>query len=267
MILNKIHTAFDGIRAENELIMKTKNAVYGRSPKRRAFYALRAAAAACCAAVVCTAAGGYIYFTPVYAVSIDNGYSTELGVNRFDRVVSVESDGAADVMHMNYAAAVSAVLAEGGADEDADVAVSGGSEAKTNEMVTAVEGCRHGGELYCYGADAQTAEDAALNGMTLGRYAAYLELKKYEPELTPEDVAGMTARDIRNRICTHTGEEPQYGCGSHSGHGQSSGNGAHQGQGAGQASESISGNGSGSGSKQGQGRGGGHHGGQGKHKN
>lgn len=253
MILNRIHNALNAVHAENEIIMKTKNAVYAKASRRSGTAVCRAAAAAavCCAAAVFSA-GCYMYFTPVYAVSIDNGFSTELGVNRFDKVVSVSSDSAAadDFMHMNYTDALSAVLAEGGSGEDADVTVSGNSAEKTNEMITAVEGCRHDGEIYCHGADSQTAADAAANGMTLGRYAAYLELKEYEPGLAPGDVSGMTARDIRNRICEHTGEEPQYDCGGH--HGQGAGQATNQG--AGQYTES----GQGAGKGQGKHSGGGH---------
>lgn len=260
MILNSIHSAIDSIHAEEALKLKTKNAVYARASGRRSVFmrTAAAAAAACIAAIVCFT-GGYMYFTPVYAVSIDNGYSTELGVNRFDRVVSVSSSGEdsaePDVMHMNYTDALSAVLENSGG-ADVAVTVAGDSEEKTSEMITAVEGCNHSGQLHCYGTDSQTAAEAQENGMPLGKYRAYLELKQYEPEITPEDVENMTAREIRDKVSEYTGSAPQSGNG---GSGNCTGTGSGAGNGTG------TGNGSGAGAGSGQ-----HHGrsgqGHGKHK-
>ena len=247
MILNSIHSAIDSIHAEEALKLKTKNAVYARASGRRSVFmrTAAAAAAACIAAIVCFT-GGYMYFTPVYAVSIDNGYSTELGVNRFDRVVSVSSSGEgstdSDVMHMNYADALSAVLESSGGT-DVSVTVAGDSEEKTSEMITAVESCNHNGELHCYGADSQTAAEAQENGMPLGKYRAYLELKQYEPDITPEDVENITAREIRDKVSEYTGSTPQSGnngagnctetgngTGAGTGNGSGTGSGQHHGR-------------------------------------
>lgn len=37
-------------------------------------------------------------------------------------------------------------------------------------------------------------------GLSYGKYMAYLELKELDPDIAPEDVQGMTMREIRDRI-------------------------------------------------------------------
>lgn len=48
------------------------------------------AAAACLVLIALASGGGYVFFTPTAYISIDINPSLELGINRFDRIVSVE---------------------------------------------------------------------------------------------------------------------------------------------------------------------------------
>lgn len=99
----KIRAAFDSVHAEPELKAAARQAVARRvahrhRPIRRLGVALAAAA---CAVVL---AWGWLYATPTVQISIDINPSVELGVNRFDRVVSVEGwndDGTALAQTVN----------------------------------------------------------------------------------------------------------------------------------------------------------------------
>ena len=285
MILNRIHDALGGIHAEEELKLKTKEVLFEKiarsePSKTRRFSAVRFAIAAFCLAILVAGGGGYrLYSVPVYAISIDVNPSLELGVNRFDRVVSVtgyNDDGDelarnVDVKNMNYTDAINALLSsetlkeysENGAD--VVVAVSGGSEQKNSEIVSAVEGCHHGNmRLYCYGSDSEMVEEAHENGLSLGKYRAYLELKQYDPNITVEDIRDMPMYEIRNMIREFSGDQyaqsdeaTETGCGQgQSGAGYGYGHGYGYGDGNGSGNGNGTGNGNGSG---GSGNGGGQH--------
>ena len=174
---------------------------------------------------------------------------------------------------MNYTDAINALLSsetlkeysENGAD--VFVAVSGGSEQKNSEIVTAVEGCHHGNmRLYCYGSDSEMVEEAHENGLSLGKYRAYLELKQYDPDITVEDIRDMPMYEIRNMIRELSGDQyvqsdeaTETGCGQgQSGAGYGYGHGYGYGDGNGSGNGNGTGNGNGSGGS-GNGNGGGQH--------
>ncbi len=286
MILNRIHNALSGIHAEEDLKLKTKEVLFEKiarseSSKTRKFSAARFAIAAVCLAILVVAGGGYrLYSVPVYAISIDVNPSLELGVNRFDRVVRVtgyNDDGNElarniDVKNMNYTDAINALLSSETLEEysqngaDVVVAVSGGSEQKNSEMVTAVEGCHHGNmRLYCYGSDSEMVEEAHENGLSLGKYRAYLELKQYDPDITVEDIRDMPMYEIRNMIRELSGgqyvqsdEATETGCGQGqvgAGYGYGHGYGYGGGNGSGNGNGAGSGNGNGNGQHHRQGMG------------
>ena len=95
---DRIRDAFDQIQAEEPLKARTKDflarktASYTRVRPRRL---MRAVPALACFALLLLG-GHWLYFTPTAAISIDINPSLELGVNRFDKVISVDgrnSDG------------------------------------------------------------------------------------------------------------------------------------------------------------------------------
>lgn len=243
MILNAIHNALGGIHAEDELKTRTKAAVAAavESKKRARRRMTAAVSSAACAVIFSAAAIGWnIYYTPVYALGIDINPSLELGINRFDRVVSVtgyNEDGialaeSADIKNMSYTDAVDTLLnsdavkeyTDGGAD--VVVTVNGGSESKTGEMVTAVESCHSASGMHCYGMSSEDADEARSLGLSMGKYGAYLELKKYDPDITADEVASMTMRDLRERIKSYSGEDYYPGGGQGAADGECAGDGA-----------------------------------------
>lgn len=223
----QLQAALDGIHAEPELKTAARAAV-ARRARRRAFSArpLRlAAAAAVCAVMVL--GGRWLYMTPTAHISIDINPSVELGINRFDRVVSVEgwnADGTAlaqavEVTNLSYTDAVQAILTSDTVTallaEDAvvEIGVIGEDDAHCARMLADVQACTAGEEnTHCYRADAGTVEQAHDCGLSYGKYSAYLELAALDPTVTAEQVQQMTMREIRDRIAALSGspasEEP-----------------------------------------------------------
>ena len=110
---NRIREAFDDIHAEKELKEHTKEYLRRNVyQKKRTLWTapVRIAAAAVCLFLVALAGGSWLYLVPTAYISIDINPSLELGVNRFDRIVSVEGfndDGARlaeqlDIKYMDY---------------------------------------------------------------------------------------------------------------------------------------------------------------------
>lgn len=103
----RIRDAFASIHAEEEL-KKSTRAVLEQARTRRHRPARALTAAVACLVLLVVGIGGYqFYFTPTPVLSIDINPSLELGVNRFDKVVSVQSyneDGQAlaDILELKY---------------------------------------------------------------------------------------------------------------------------------------------------------------------
>lgn len=245
---DRIKTAFDQIHAEDALKAQTRACLTreAQSRRHRSGRMRLISALACCLLVLLAGWGGYhVYFTPSAIISIDVNPSLELGVNRFDKVVSVEGyndDGAAladavDVKYMDYAQALTRILDSDAfapyTSEDAavSIAVFGSDEQKSSEMLSQVEACTAGyRNTHCYADSMEVAAAAHAAGLSCGKYRAYLELHELDPSVTPEDIQGMTMREIRDRIATLSGggtiqEQNTNGSAGSGHHGNGAGNG------------------------------------------
>ena len=246
---DKIRAAFDEIHAEEDLKAQTR-AYLARKAQGRQRLSGRmrlVSALACCLLVLLAGCGGYhTYFTPSAIISIDVNPSLELGVNRFDKVVSVEGyneDGAAlaaavEVKYLDYTQALTRILDSDAfapyTSEDAavSIAVFGSDEQKSSEMLSQVETCTAGyRNTRCYADNMEIVAAAHATGLSCGKYRAYLELHELDPSVTPEDIQGMTMREIRDRIAALSGGNSSVqtqGTGTSSGsgrHGSGAGNG------------------------------------------
>ena len=198
--------------------------------------------------------GGYqIYFKPISVISIDVNPSLELGVNRFDRVVSVRGfneDGrrladSVNVKHAEYTHALERILSSEsvrrclGRDEVVTIDVVGDDERACGRMLSNIKHCTSGHRnTYCGSANLEDVEAAHELGLSYGKYRAYLELRELDPDVEPEDVQGMTMREIRDlieRLSGNVSEEiPQDNSrgmhgGGHGGNGRGHGGGHHEG--------------------------------------
>ena len=88
----KLKASLDQIHAEESLKTSTKKYLFEKvyfKEKKRPSPLRKFAAAAVCSLAVFIGGGSWLFFTPTAFISVDVNPSLELGINRFDRIVSV----------------------------------------------------------------------------------------------------------------------------------------------------------------------------------
>ena len=251
---NALRELFGPIRAEEDfkdrtrafLAERTQN--YAERPVKRHRYPAYAAACACLALALL--GGRWLYFTPTAAISMDINPSLELSVNRFDRVIAVtgfnedgrELSNALDVKYKDYAQAVEQVLHHDSVTallsvgEVMTITVVGPDEQQSAKLLSGVEACAAGQHnIDCHSARPEEAAAAHEAGLSCGKYRAFLELQRLDPDITPEAVQGMTMREIRDmtgRLSSDGGGDfPPSGGWGGGHHGDGGGHGAGWGNG------------------------------------
>lgn len=222
-----LRKSLDEIRAEEKLKVRTKEYLSQQiyQNKRRSRPALRAAAAAAaCLLTVLSAGGVWLYLTPTAYISIDINPSLEFGINRFDRVVSVESfndDGQdlaeqLDIRYMDYSNALEQLLSEqtvqtylaDGAFMSVTVACS--DDEKSSQILENVESCTTGqSNISCHSANMEEINEAHSAGLSVGKYRAYLELKELDPSVTIDDIRDLSMREIRDLINSYDSKDTE----------------------------------------------------------
>lgn len=234
---NRIQEAFQDIHAEEELKNKTKAYLAQRNQKawRRKAGGVRrlVPAAASLLLILLIGSGCWMYFRPTAVISIDINPSLELGINRFDKVISVKGyneDGrelaeSLDIKYMDYDKAVRALLESRtitellARQEVLSIGVGGSDQGQCERVLTSMESCTDGhANSHCYSTDLEELEAAHQAGLSYGKYQAFLELRELDPAVTVEEIQGMTMREIRDRIAKLSGTEQE---------GETVGNGRH----------------------------------------
>lgn len=215
----RLREAFDRIHAEEALKEHTKAFLARktrgyRQPALSAFPGLLPAAV-CLILLLAGWNGGRVYMTPASFISIDVNPSLELGINRFDRVVSVKGyneDGnrlaaSLDIRFMEYTKALEQVMASESVrsclsrNEVLSIAVVGADQGRCRQMLSSIRSRTAGQRnTYCCMASFEDVTGAHKEGLSYGKYRAFLELQKLEPGITPEEIRGMSMREIRERI-------------------------------------------------------------------
>lgn len=216
----KFKEIFNQIHAEDELKQSTMNFV-SRNVKKKTPFIVRKGkhlipALVCFLFLLIGGWGGWqLYFTPVSAISIDVNPSVELRINRFDKVISIEAfnrDGeqlaaSLNVKFMEYTEALDQILSSKrlrdclSQDETVSILVVSPDTKNNGQMLSKVKSCASGHQnTYCSSANASEVSHAHKNGLSYGKYKAYLELRELDPSITPEDIQGMTMKEIRNLI-------------------------------------------------------------------
>ena len=141
-------------------------------------------------------------------------------------VISVQGwndDGTAlaetvDVTHLSYTDAVETILSTDtietllAGDAVVEIGVIGDDDAHCATLLAGVEACTAGRQnAHCYRAGTDEVEAAHDCGLSYGKYRAYQELAALDPTVTPEQVADMTMREIRDRIAALSGTAPLQG--------------------------------------------------------
>lgn len=214
---SKLKEIFGQIRAEEELKKSTKDFIekktrgYTVAGDARRRYGMFAAACFCFFFVVL--GGHWFYFTPTTRISIDINPSIELDINRFGRVVSVNGyndDGrelldALDIKFLRYEDAIERILENErikvllAGDEVMVITVTGDDGTQSGEIFSGIEACTaQRRNMYCYFASEKEVGEAHEAGLSYGKYRAFLELLVLDPDITVEDVQGMTMREIRD---------------------------------------------------------------------
>ena len=222
---NKWQSAFDRVHAEEALKDHTKEylskKIYRRKSASRPVF--RYAAALAAGLVLLFFIGGsWIFMIPTAYISIDVNPSLELGINRFDRVVSVEGynedgDNLADSLNitfMNYSDALEEIISSRRIEDylsgDAlmSLTVAGNDKTQYTEILDTVEACAESHEnIRCHSGDTEEMHEAHDAGVSFGKYRAYLILHDLDPSITLDDVSSMTMREVYDLIDSYTGDQ------------------------------------------------------------
>lgn len=226
---DRLKITFDQIRAEEELKTHTlkflaEKCYHAGKPKPLPYRRIMAAAA-CLVMLLFGTSSYYICFQQAFAISVDVNPSVELGINRLDKVISVEAyneDGYAllstlDIRYLDYREALEQILEDGNRKgymtqyQPVAVTIFGKDEKKSQKILedlTVYTSSYQNVHCGCASLDVVTAAHAS--GMSFGKYQAFLQLQALEPQLTPDDVRELTMCQIWDRIDTLEGNSQNH---------------------------------------------------------
>ena len=203
-----------------------------------------AAIAACLALVACLIGGVADFLRPVAYVGIDVNPSVELTLNRFDIVVgtcALNDDGqraldeapcmwrAFDDAARDLDGAMRAIAGEGAVVE---VSIDCGNENRYAALAAQSNDCFGcNGEAHCDRTNAEERQAAHNSGMGVAKYRAYQALQEAGVDISAEECASMSMRELRNMLAKN-GIDESEGDGEHTGMGNGQSAGAHGGNGA-----------------------------------
>lgn len=215
-----------------------------------------AAIAACLALIACLIAGAVDFLRPVAYVGIDVNPSVELTLNRFDIVVGTHALNDDGQRALDEASCMWRVFDDAArdldgamraiADEGAVVEVSIDCDNENRYAALAAQSSDcfgRNGEAHCNRTSAEERQAAHDSGMGVAKYRAYQALQEAGVEISVEECASMSMRELRDLLAEngideneekdeHVGMGNGQGAGTHSsdnagshGHGSGSGNG------------------------------------------
>lgn len=214
---DRLKKALNNIQAEEALKNSTRVFLYkktkGYTRVKAPSYRYLIPVAACLLLVIL---GWYrLYFTPTVEISIDINPSIELGVNRFNKIISIHGynlDGenladSFDIKYLDYIEAINEILTNETVrtllsnNEIMTISVIGSDDAQSARVLSEIESCTaEETNTYCYYANSDGLEEAHAMGLSYGKYRAYLELQALDPTITIDEIKNMTMREIRDLI-------------------------------------------------------------------
>ncbi|MEA5003537.1 MAG: hypothetical protein VB081_08565 [Christensenella sp.] len=273
--MNRIKDAFSEIKAEDELVQKTIEAVTRKTTQRkpRSFGRALGIVAGVACAFVLMVVGGVLYTSQTAYISIDVNPSIELSVNRFDRVVDAvakNEDGEAvlsgiKIQNLKYTDALNLIIGseqklgylQDGSDIVFAVQSNDGIQQKTllQQSESYAENAVGLQNTACYAVNGDEWNEAHQHGISPGKYKAIQELQEYDSTVTVEEYAHHSTREIRQEIRHHqdgnANQDLDNAQGQGNGDGQGQGSGGGQGNGNGNdgnhGNGNYNGNGHGSG--------------------
>lgn len=222
----KVKEAFEKIHADNELKRNTREFLFQKTKgyrKSRFFPYRQAIVAMVCFLTFILGWKGYTaYFTAVSTISIDVNPSIELAINQFEKVIDVRpynEEGemlisSVNIRFLDYREALMLLLENGNIaqyltrEQLVVITVFGADEKRKEEMLTDLTACTGSYKnVQCCTGNSEEAAEAHALGLSYGKYKAFLELQALDPEITAEDIRGLTMRQIRDMIKERLGDE------------------------------------------------------------
>lgn len=221
---NQIHSAFDEIKAEQQLKTDTKYFLYefykkhDTSPSKPLNRLLLASLIA-----VLTVALSFGIFTttiPVSAVSIDvENSSVEIELNSLNRVIKATCFGEekffseAELKNLSCDEAVSLIMKRTENKKtnahSATLTVNCKSKERAQKIADTISLSGSSDlEITCHSADGNLSRTAHSHGISTGKYKAYLILKEYEPDLKIEEICNTPMSELNERIRSFTCKSP-----------------------------------------------------------
>jgi hypothetical protein len=232
-LTDNIKTAFDGIRAEDNL--KANTTLYlqtemQKSNKVRVRTYVRRFAAAFAAVAIIVLSGVFsydLYFTPMAYIDVDVNPSIELTLNRFYRVIGVHAyneDGASilsgiSLKHERYEEALVTIMetvGRGGYIQDGglvSVTLQTDNAGREAELLTSVQsnvtsyiaGNHHEAQIEIFAVNGDTQSRAHEHNISPATYLAIQGLIEVDPTVTVESCRGHTIIEIRRQTHGHSG--------------------------------------------------------------
>lgn len=200
-------------------------------PRKRVNLRVLYTLAACLVLVLGLGFGGYnVYFTQTALFSMDINPSLEFGLNRFDRVISVDSLNveadailqSVELKNLTYTEAVERLVTDEafGAylanNSYMLFAVQANDQAKQEQLLINLQATADAAILphhqnlstEYYAVDGQTVESAHQHGMTAGKYMVLQELQQVAPGIDLSEYNHCSVSEIKDQIQRHeSGEE------------------------------------------------------------
>lgn len=204
-----------------------------------------AAIAACLALAACLIGGVADFLRPMAYVGIDVNPSVELTLNRFDIVVGTHALNDDGQQALNEAScmwrpfddaardldgAMRAITGEGAVVE---VSIDCDNESRYAALAAQSNNCFGcNGEAHCDRTNAEERQAAHNLGMGVAKYRAYQELQEAGVDISAEECASMSMRELRD-LLVKSGVDENEEKDKYAGMGYGQGRGAHNGNRAG----------------------------------
>ncbi len=211
--------AFGKIHADNELKKNTQKFLFqktnGYSKNKFLSYKHAAMIMVCFLFVTLGQKGYAAYFTPVSTISIDVNPSIELDINQLGKVIDVKSyneDGDiiisdVNIRFLDYRKALTLLLQDENLaryltpEHLVVITVFGTDEKRNTEMLEDLTVCTGSfRNVQCYAGNSDEVAEAHSLGLSYGKYNVFLELQALDPDITVEDIRGLSMRQIRDMI-------------------------------------------------------------------
>lgn len=198
-----------------------------------------AAIAACLALVACLIGGVADFLRPMAYVGIDVNPSVELTLNRFDIVVGTHALNDDGQRALDEASCMWRPFDDAARDLDGTMRTIAGEGAVVEVSIDCANESRYAalaaqsnncfgcnGEAHCDRTNAEERQAAHNLGMGVAKYRAYQELQEAGVDISAEECASMSMRELRD-LLAENGIDEKEGNDEHPGMGNGQGAGAH----------------------------------------